>query len=221
MTGDEDTRSPYREVADDHPEFEDLLAANRAYVDTHPPLAPVVEPVPRLVVLTCIDARIDPVAALGLPVGYAQIFRNPGGLATEEAPTALALSLHWFGNGRVVVMHHTDCGLTKLTPERARRRIREGTGADASGLAITAIGDADERLREDVALVRSSPFVRVTVPVIGLMFDVTNGRVAPLLWLRPATTIFRIGCAYASRPIGGGVLFRGVSPSAQMVRNQC
>ena len=42
-----------------------------------------IPPARPLVVLTCIDARVDPATSLGLDLGDAHVIRNAGGRATE------------------------------------------------------------------------------------------------------------------------------------------
>src|SRR6202035_3513095 len=54
--------------------------------------ARIVEPVQHLAVLTCMDARVDPAALLGLRPGDAHIIRNAGGRASADALHALAIS---------------------------------------------------------------------------------------------------------------------------------
>lgn len=54
--------------------------------------ARIVEPLQRLAVLTCMDARVDVSPLLGLRPGDAHVIRNAGGRATDDARHALALS---------------------------------------------------------------------------------------------------------------------------------
>jgi carbonic anhydrase len=60
-----------------------LLAANEAYSAAR---ASVAEPGPgrRLAIVTCMDARIDVFAALGLHLGEALVIRNAGGRVTDD-----------------------------------------------------------------------------------------------------------------------------------------
>jgi carbonic anhydrase len=67
------------------------------------------QPARRLAVLTCMDARIDPLAALGLALGDAVIVRNAGAQATEDAVRSLQLAHEKLGVAEVRVVAHTDC----------------------------------------------------------------------------------------------------------------
>lgn len=65
----------------------------------------------RLVVLTCMDARIDVYRLLDLEEGDAHVLRNAGGLVTDDAIRSITLSQNMLGTNEVMVVMHTDCGL--------------------------------------------------------------------------------------------------------------
>src|SRR5205085_7683696 len=98
-----------------------LLTANEAYDAAR---ASVDDPRPsqHMAVVTCMDARIDVFAALGLHLGEAHVIRNAGGRVTDDVLRSLALSTHVLGVSTVVVMQHTTCGLAGVTDDELRRR---------------------------------------------------------------------------------------------------
>ena len=100
-----------------------LLAANEGYAAAR---ANVADPRPgrRLAVVTCMDARIDVFAVLGLHLGEAHVIRNAGGRVTDDVLRSLALSSHVLGVDTVVVMQHTKCGLAGVTDEELQRAHR-------------------------------------------------------------------------------------------------
>jgi carbonic anhydrase len=91
-----------------------------------------------LVIVTCMDHRVDPLAALDLELGDAMVIRNPGGRVTPalvEDLGALDLVARDRGSSladlELVLMEHTDCGANKLTSTDPR----EGVRADIEALA--------------------------------------------------------------------------------------
>jgi carbonic anhydrase len=152
------------------PELSRMLAANEAYAAAHPP-APGARPTRRVAVVTCMDARIDVFAALGLSLGDAHVIRNAGGRVTDDVLRSLALSSHVLGVDTVVVMQHTGCGLAGVTDEE----LRERTGAD---LGFHAIADHHEALKEDVDVIAATPYLSPIRAVAGWVYDVDTGRVA-------------------------------------------
>jgi carbonic anhydrase len=156
-----------------------LLAGNEAYSAAR---ANVADPRPnlRLAVITCMDARIDVFAALGLHLGEANVIRNAGGRVTDDVLRSLALATHVLGVETVAVMQHTKCGLTGVTDEELRAR----TGAD---LGFFSIDDHGAALRDDIELLASTPFLSPLKVIAGFVFDVETGQVDDIVrWERPA-----------------------------------
>ena len=146
-----------------------LLAANEEYVAAHTE-APHNRPSRRLAVVTCMDARIDVFAVLGLGLGEALVIRNAGGRVTDDVLRSLALASHVLGVDTVVVMQHTNCGLAGVTDEE----LQERTGADFGFLPID---DHVAALREDIDVLTSKPYLGPVNGVAGLVYDVATGAV--------------------------------------------
>ena len=147
-----------------------LLDANQSYADAR---AGVADPRPsrRLAVVTCMDARIDVFAVLGLHLGEANVIRNAGGRVTDDVLRSLALATHVLGVDTVVVMQHTKCGLAGVTDEE----LRELTGSE---LGFLAIDDHTEALREDMAALSSKPYLNKIDLISALIYDVESGRIS-------------------------------------------
>lgn len=158
-------------------EIAPLLAANQAYAAAR---ANVADPRPgrRLAVVTCMDARIDVFAALGLHLGEALVIRNAGGRVTDDVLRSLALGTHVLGVDTVVVMQHTKCGLAGVTDDE----LRELTGAE---LGFLAIGDHAAALRDDIDLLAGKPYLALVELIAGLVYDVESGEIDDVVrWRR-------------------------------------
>jgi carbonic anhydrase len=120
--------------------------------------ARIVEPVQRLAVLTCMDARVDVSALLGLRPGDAHVIRNAGGRATDDARHALALSQAVAGTREIMVIHHTECLLGRFKQKELADKIAAATGHrfdDAFAVfedPIAAVAQDVGRLRLDLHL---------------------------------------------------------------------
>lgn len=155
--------------------FDDLLAANRDYADhfdsggfdgiAHAGIA----------VITCMDSRIEPLKMLGLGLGDAKIFRNPGGRVTPQALEALVLGTHLLGVKRILVVPHTRCAMSANSEEQLRERIGESAGIDPSWQLFSVVTDQLAALEDDVKKVRSHPLIPNTVDVGGFLYDVDTG----------------------------------------------
>ena len=156
-----------------------FLSANEAYSAARSNVADP-RPSQHLAVITCMDARIDVFAVLGLHLGEANVIRNAGGRVTDDVLRSLALSCHVLGVNTVVVMQHTKCGLAGVTDEE----LRALTGAD---LGFFPIDDHAAVLREDTDLLRTTPFLKPLRAIAGFVYDVESGEIDDVVrWERPA-----------------------------------
>lgn len=169
-------------VAADEPlaadEMARLLAANERYTSAGRPMEAGTEPTRRLAVVTCMDARIDPLAILGLRVGEAHVIRNAGGRLTDDVRRSLALSTHVLGVRTVVFMQHTKCGLTNVSNAELQRR----TGAD---LDFRVIDDHAATLGQDIESAAATAFLQPVAVLLGLLYDVDTGEAREVVrWQR-------------------------------------
>ncbi len=160
-------------------EISRLLSANEGYASARENVA---DPRPgrHLAIVTCMDARIDVFATLGLHLGEAHVIRNAGGRVTDDVLRSLALSSHVLGVDTVVVMQHTKCGLAGVTDAY----LREITGAD---LGFLPIDDHAAALREDLQLLTTKAYLNPLKLIAGFVYDVESGLIDDVVrWERPA-----------------------------------
>jgi carbonic anhydrase len=157
------------------PEFERLLRENDRFVDQFDRSRLGPAPLTGLAILTCMDARISVEDIFGLRPGDANVIRNAGAVAGDDALRSLILSQWVLGSRAVVVLAHTGCGLDGLREEELRVHLAQQTG-QRTALRFGTFHDLEEHVREQVARVRSHPWVR-DVPVHGLIYEVETGRV--------------------------------------------
>ena len=98
-----------------------LLDRNEQFARTYTPV-PLGLPTAQVVVVSCLDHRVDPAIVLGLQLGDAPVIRNAGGRVTEAviddiAYLAFLAEQLFSGQGpadtlfEVAVIHHTQCGM--------------------------------------------------------------------------------------------------------------
>ena len=154
---------------------DELLQNNRAFAE---PLADRhldVEPSRHLAIVTCMDSRLDVFAALGLGDGEAHVLRNAGGIVSDDVIRSLAISQRRLGTREVMLIHHTDCGMEKITDEGFRVELEEETGL-VPEFPIGAFADVDAAVRESIDRVRRSPFIPHRDSVRGFVYDVDTHR---------------------------------------------
>src|SRR6476660_5672706 len=122
--------------------IDELIANNDDFATSLPDKHLDVQPSRRLAIVTCMDSRLDVFAALGLGDGEAQVLRNAGGVITDDVIRSLAVSQRRLGTTEVMLIHHTDCGMEKLSDDGFRAELQQATGV-APAFAIESFADVD------------------------------------------------------------------------------
>ncbi|HEY7437919.1 MAG TPA: carbonic anhydrase [Acidimicrobiia bacterium] len=144
-------------------------------------------PAQQLVIVTCLDHRVDPAVVLGLQLGEAPVIRNAGGRVTDAviedvAFLALVADELYGDQGaletlfEVAVVHHTQCGTGFLADPGFRHRAAEATGLAEAALEASAVTDPDVTVKADVEQLLTSPKLPPRVSVSGHVYDIGTGR---------------------------------------------
>lgn len=155
--------------------IDQLLANNRAYADGWEVRHLPVEPRLKLTIVTCMDSRLDVFAALGLGNGEAHVLRNAGGVVTDDMIRSVSISQRRLGTREVMLIHHTDCGMQKLTDEGFTAELREAAGVEPE-FPIMAFTDLDASVRRSILRVRECAFIPHRDVVRGFIYDVDTHR---------------------------------------------
>jgi carbonic anhydrase len=169
-----------------------LLEGNEQFARSYRPV-PLARPAAQLLILTCLDHRVDPAIFLGLRLGDAPVIRNAGGRVTPAVIDDIAyLSFlagqlpgqEGPGSGdklfEVAIVQHTQCGTGFLADAAFRRQAAEATGLAESTLAAAAVADPYVTVQADVERLLASPLLSPKVSVSGHVYDVQTGRVATI-----------------------------------------
>ena len=173
----------------------EILKANAAYSASFGDKAKMPRPpARRIAILTCMDARMDPLQFAGLALGDAHILRNAGGRATDDAIRSLVVSYKLQGTQEFFVIHHTDCGQLGYTDEKMRELLAssletaqltpqgfvdggKGPGSRAGEfMEWLTFKDSKQAVIDDVARIRAHPLVPKRIPVHGYIYDVKTGK---------------------------------------------
>lgn len=133
-------------------------------------------PSKHVVIVTCMDSRIDNFRIFGLDSGQAHILRNAGGLITDDVLRSLVLSQRLLQTREVIIMQHSNCGLHNTDEAALLAQIEQETGAQPP-YAFGAFADLDEAVRAGVRRVREHPFLPHRDRVRGFVYEVESGHV--------------------------------------------
>jgi carbonic anhydrase len=164
-----------------------LLERNEQFASTYTPV-PLGPPAAQLLLVTCLDHRVDPAIVLGLRLGDAPVIRNAGGRVTQAVIDDIAylgyLAGQLFGGQgaddrlfEVAVVHHTQCGTGLLADPGFRLRAAEATGLSEPALEASAVADPGITVKADVERLLASPLLSPRVSVSGHLYDIATGRI--------------------------------------------
>ena len=153
---------------------DDYARNNEAYALTHVGGLPA-RPARQVAVVACMDSRLRIFALLGLRDGEAHVIRNAGGVITDDVVRSLAISQRLLGTREIMLIHHTDCGMQKITEEEFKAAIEAETGIRPHW-AVESFSDAEQDVRQSIARLKASPFIPHKDAIRGFVFDVDTGK---------------------------------------------
>lgn len=155
--------------------FDEFKQANERYAAQFGAGDLPTPPARKVAVVTCMDARLQPEKFLGLELGDAHVIRNAGGRVSDDAIRSLVISERLLGTDEIVVIHHTECGMTTFKNEDLAAKIKEDLGVDVAGQDFLPFSGLEEGVREDVGKVRASELIPNDITVSGAIYDVKTG----------------------------------------------
>jgi carbonic anhydrase len=159
----------------------DLATRNASFVADGFERGLTINPSGNVMVIGCVDPRVDPGHVLGLASGEAAIIRNVGGRITPATLRTMAMlgkvgqanaESRRPGDWNLVVLHHTDCGMTDLAafPDL----LAEYFEIEVGDLAAKSVSDPNGSVRVDVEVIRQSIHAPAYL-VSGVVYDVDTG----------------------------------------------
>jgi carbonic anhydrase len=153
-----------------------------------------INPSGNMMVVGCVDPRVDPAHVLGLRNGEAAIIRNVGGRITPATLRTMAMlgkvgaanaSTHRPGDWNLVILHHTDCGMTDLAP--FPDLLAEYFEIPPAELEAKSVSDPFGSVRADVDVILQAIHAAAYL-VSGLVYDVETGLVEAVVPPTPLIT---------------------------------
>ncbi|KAI0457760.1 beta carbonic anhydrase clade D [Xylaria acuta] len=137
-------------------------------------------PAKKYLILTCMDARIDPAAAFGISLGDAHVIRNAGGSA-KDAQRSIVISEQLLGTREIILVKHTGCGMLTFTNHDAHALVQKNLGpaaaAELATLDFLPFSELESAVNDDVEFLKRSITVPDDVSITGWVYEVETGKV--------------------------------------------
>jgi carbonic anhydrase len=139
----------------------------------------------KAIIIGCADMRADPAHVLGIKPGEAVVMRNIGGRITPGLWEQMGLLGRigqvageipgGGGEFHIIVLQHTDCGITRLAGEPAL--LTHYFQIQEAELKTKSVSDPRTAVAVDVAALKAIPALPGEWLISGLVYDVATGLV--------------------------------------------
>ena len=178
--------------------IEELLAYNREFVKSgaYERFATSKYPDKKIAMLTCMDTRLVELlpAALGIKNGDVKMIKNAGGMITgpfDSAVRSLLVGIVELGVEEVMVIGHTDCGVSHINADTMiRHLIERGISQDHIDMMrycgidfeawLRGFDTVEDSVAETVDLLRNHPLMPKDVRIGGYVINTQTGELHPL-----------------------------------------
>ena len=179
--------------------IEQMLAYNQKFVEReeYKRFATSKYPDKKIAILSCMDTRLveQLPAALGIRNGDVKMIKNAGGMITgpfDSAVRSLLVGIVELGVEEVMVIGHTDCGVSHINADMMiRHLIQRGVSQDHidmmryCGIDFSAwlrgFDSVEDSVAETVELLRNHPLMPSDVTINGYLIDTPTGKLTPLV----------------------------------------
>ena len=156
------------------PNTDELLVNNRVYAQDFHDQDLALRPARHLAIVACMDSRMDIFQMLGLAHGDAHVIRNAGGVVTDDVVRSLVLSQRLLGTREIILIHHTDCGLQKVTEDEFKAELEQEFGIKPRW-SLECFSDPYNDVRQSMSRLHRTPYLTDKSHIRGFVYDVLDG----------------------------------------------
>lgn len=150
---------------------------------------PINEIIPKypVLVITCIDPRIDIFQIFQLNPGDVFIFRNAGNVYTNDMLRSLLVSIIEFDIKYIVVLGHLDCGMTKINLKEYRDKLPSEFLSQLSKYYAVVLSELNnffkpfnnevENIKQQIKNLNTIKKFFPEIEITGMLYDVKTGLV--------------------------------------------
>ena len=159
-----------------------------------------------VLILTCMDPRIDVHRIFQLEPGDVFVLRNAGNILTVDMIRSILIAIHEYNIKYIVVLGHLDCGMTKITLNRLKLKL-----LPASHEFICRAGhnplvelrdffepfiDELENIKNQIKELKNFKGFPVDVEITGILYDIDTGWIFDYDMIRELKFIENFGKKY-------------------------
>jgi len=128
-----------------------------------------------VIILTCMDPRIDVHRIFQLNPGDVFILRNAGNNCTMDAFRSMLVTVLEYDIKLIIVLGHSDCGMKKLVLSKLREKVFSNYSMPDMQEFFKPIVDEFSNIRKQVNSLRAIEEIPSYVKITGMIYDVETG----------------------------------------------
>ena len=143
-----------------------------------------------VLIITCMDPRIDIYRIFQLKPGDVFVLRNAGNIFSQDMLRSMLIAVHEYGIQNIIILGHLDCGMTKISLKDLQIKLNKSTlkriiGDHTNiylGLQRFFRNFADElkNVESQIESIKDSSFFPSDVKINGMLYDPASGWVFDL-----------------------------------------
>ncbi len=168
-------------VPQDDSVIDEVLKHNATFAQTFDKGHLTAPPQRNLIVISCMDARINVQDALGLNYGDAHLLRNAGGVVTEDVLRSVIVSTNLMDTTEIMVIAHTGCGMMAATDDQLNDKMlwQYGPTGDCP-VAFHTFTDLTAHVQKQVRTLKKHPWVPEKTVLRGFAYDIQTGKLSEI-----------------------------------------
>ncbi len=146
----------------------------------------VKEKIPKfpILILTCMDPRIDVHKIFQLDIGDVFVIRNAGNVFSKDVLRSILIAIHEYQIRHIIVLGHLDCGMTKIQVSKLRDKFSNAFvySISENNDSITGVrkflkvfNDEIRNVNKQLDILRKSPRIPDDVEITGMIYDPATG----------------------------------------------
>ena len=138
-----------------------------------------------VLILTCIDPRIDVYRIFQLKPGDAFVLKNAGNVYTEDVLRSVLVAIHKYNIQYIVVLGHLDCGMKKLRLHDLKNKLTDSAikkiGRSGTNFYLElvkffkAFTDEIKNIENQVHKFRNAREIPAYLKIMGMLYDPNTG----------------------------------------------
>jgi len=138
-----------------------------------------------VLILTCMDPRIDIHRIFQLDPGDVFVLRNAGNLCTQDSLRSILLTIYQYNIKFIIILGHLDCGMTKINLLELKQKVPSEFFPYTSKQTLDLFKETrrffqpfiDElrNVKEQINILQKIQVHKPEVKILGMLYDVETG----------------------------------------------